>query len=155
MATLRSRVPLGTVPDPLTPIVDALASVRTRQGTARVAGLAPELLVDAPDGWFPATRCADGSALPELLDAAKRHWSTTAHVAAALLWKQYTYWLLLPAVLGYALGRVPLLSAENVLVQPQEGPAFVRLGLAQARVAPDLKTGLLDAHLDPMLGHLR
>lgn len=120
-----------------------------------MAGVTPGLVVTDRDGWTPASRYADGSALPELLDAATRHWSAPRHVAAALLWKQYTYWLLLPAVLGYALGRVPLLTAGNVLVQPHKGGAFLRLGLAEARVAPDLVPGVLDEHLTPMLGHLR
>jgi ferric iron reductase protein FhuF len=154
----------GIVPDPLAPIVHTLATVRARQGEERTAGLVPTLLVDSTtrqEDWFPATRCADGSALPGLLDAAVRRWCAAPHVAAALLWKQYTYWLLLPAVLGYALDRrVPLMSAGNVLVRRHPGPSFVRLGLAEPATldAPDaaaLRPGLLDEHLGPMLDRLR
>jgi len=150
--------------DPLAPIVGTLAAVRADQGEARVQGVAPELLAGGPGGWFPATRFADGSALPGLVDAAVRCWHAPRHVAAALAWKQYTYWLLLPAVIGYAAARrVPDVSAGNVLAQPQDGPALVRLGLASPRVLAadgdaDLLAGfrrtVLDEHLAPVLARL-
>jgi hypothetical protein len=163
------------------PIPGTLAAVGARQGAARVAGVAPGLVVADRDRWVPATRYADGTALPELIDAAVRRWWAPRHVAAALAWKQYTYWLLLPAVLGYARARrVPLMSAANVLVQPQDGTALVRLGLATASVTvlagdtlagpaprgvtvvPDeaallaaFRRAVLDQHLAPMLEHVR
>ncbi|HEU5111371.1 MAG TPA: hypothetical protein VFT95_22750, partial [Micromonosporaceae bacterium] len=81
-------------------------------GTDRLPGVAPGLLVTDPVGWLPATSLVDGSRLPELLDAAGRRWQAAPHAAAALAWKAYTYWLTLPAVLGWASARrVPLLTA--------------------------------------------
>jgi hypothetical protein len=164
--------------DPLAPIVGTLDAVRARQGAARVQGVAPGLLVADRDGFIPAGQFVDGTALPRLINAAVWRWSAPRHVAAALAWKQYTYWLLLPAVLGYARARrVPRLSAPNVLVQPRWDAALVRIGLAAPHatvlpgdhlagtpgvsVAPDeqallgaLRAEVLDEHLTPMLDRL-
>jgi hypothetical protein len=173
------RVPNAlTSADPLAPIIGTLAAVRARQGAARVQGVAPGLLVADRDGWFPAGHFADGTALPSLIDAAVSQWTAPRHVATALAWKQYTYWLLLPAVLGYARSRrLPVMSAGNVLVQPCGGTVLVRLGLDTSRVtvlagdplagAPgtrvvpdeaalldDFRRTVLDEHLAPMLEHL-
>lgn len=151
--------------DSLAPIVGSLAALRASQGEARVHGVAPEILTGGGIRWVPATRYVDGTALPSLLDAAVRRWLAPRHVAAALAWKQYTYWLLLPPVLGYAVaGRVPDMSATNVLVRREDDPALVRLGLVAPRVAagPDeaarlalFRRGVLDEHLGPMLEQLR
>jgi ferric iron reductase protein FhuF len=138
-------------------IVDTLAALGARQGEARVRGVAPGLVVTDPAGWLPATRYAGGDALPGLIDAAVRRFTAPRHVAAALAWKQYSYWLLLPAVLGYAQGGpIPDLSAGNVLVQAQDSPALVRIGLASARPATSpIAEILLDRHLTPMLDGIR
>jgi hypothetical protein len=136
------------------------------------------LLVADPAGWIPAGQFADGSALPGLLNAAVWRWSAPRHVAAALAWKQYTYWLLLPGILGYARARrVPLLAASNVLVQPHWDHALVRIGLVAPHitvlpgdtlagapgvtVVPDeramlgtFRESVLDEHLTPMLDRL-
>jgi Ferric iron reductase FhuF-like transporter len=166
--------------DPLAPVVAALSAMRARHGAVRVDGVRPDLLVPPGSaGWVPATRCADGTALPRLVDAAVRQWSAPRHVAATLAWKQYSYWLLLPAVLGYAAARrVPVMAAGNVLLRPAGSAALVRVGLATPRVAmlagdplagapgsiavPDeaalvgmLRRSVLDDHLTPMLARLR
>ncbi|HEY2670224.1 MAG TPA: hypothetical protein VGJ07_07580 [Rugosimonospora sp.] len=134
--------PLATFPapaasvDPLAPILDCVAAVRRRHGEAPVHGLAPGLLVRDPAGWVPATWFADGSALPELLDAARRRWNASPHAAAALAWKSYAYWTVLPAVLGYAYARrVPLMTAENTLVRLHVSAPFLEIGLRRPRVA--------------------
>lgn len=138
-----------------------------------------------PDGtgWIPATALVNGGdELTELLAAARRHWSAAPHVAAALTWKRYSYWLALPAVLGYATsGRVPLVRPEAVAVRRSAGPQFLTLGLAPAQLAvlpgdpaaaagrsngivvvPDraalldaLRTALIDDHLAPLMAQLR
>jgi hypothetical protein len=114
--------------------------------------------------------------MPDLLDAAHRRWNASPHAAAALAWKSYTYWLALPAVLGYAYaGRVPLMSAENTLVRLHVSAPFLEIGLRRAQVAVRpgdplagrpgirvvedlpgfLRTTMLDQHLSPVLDALR
>lgn len=135
-------------------------------------------MVRDPAGWLPATRFADGTALPELLDAARTRWNASPHAAAALAWKSYTYWSVLPAVLGYAYARrVPVVSAENTLVRLHVSAPFLEIGLRRpqlavlpgdplasgprssgVRVVDDLvgflKATLLDQHLAPVLDAL-
>ncbi len=168
-------------PVELAPIIATLDTVRALRGKAPVHGLAPGLLVDDPAGWVPATSFADGSALPALLDAARERWAASPHAAAALAWKSYAYWLSLPAVVGYAAaGRVPDMSAGNVLVRLHGAPPFLEVGLRRpaVAVAPDdplaltrnvltgnvrvvadlpgyLRQTLVDEHLDPVLAGLR
>jgi ferric iron reductase protein FhuF len=174
-----SASPLPARPaDPLRPILDCLEAVRCRHGEAPVHGLTPGLVVRDPAGWLPATRFADGTALPELLDAARARWHASPHAAAALAWKSYTYWLVLPAVLGYAYARrVPVMSAENTLVRLHVSAPFLEIGLRRPQVAvlpgdplpaaphPSgvrvvedligcLKTTVLDQHLAPVLDAL-
>jgi ferric iron reductase protein FhuF len=170
-----SALPAGPA-DPLRPILDCLEAVRRRHGEAPVHGLTPGLVVPDPAGWLPATRFADGTALPELLDAAHARWNASPHAAAALAWKSYTYWVVLPAVLGYAYARrVPDVSAENTLVRLHVSAPFLEIGLRRplvavppgepmpaspsgVRVVEDLvaflKTTVLDQHLAPVLDAL-
>jgi hypothetical protein len=159
----------------VTPIVDALAAIRARHGEGPVHGITPGLVVADPTGWVPATRYVDGSALPGLLADAHRRWGAGPAAAAALAWKSYTYWLLLPAVLGYAsVRRVPVLTPENTLVRPHVSAPFVEMGMREPLVAvrPDdplagrphtvvvadlpgyFRKTLLDGHLSPILEHL-
>jgi hypothetical protein len=132
------------------PIVTVLESVRAHRGPTAVHGVAPGLVVDDPTGWRPASRYADGSALPELVAAAADRWGASPAAAAALAWKSYTYWLLLPAVIGYATaGRVPDLSPDNVLVQVPGADPFLRIGLRR----PDLAVLPGDPLAQPGGGH--
>jgi hypothetical protein len=161
--------------EPLAPVT---ATLRAMFGTStELPGLAPDLLVPDPAGWTPSARLA-GDALPGLLDSARRRWSAQPHAAAALAWKSYTYWLALPAVLGFASARrVPLLTNTNVLMHFADPRPLVTLGLRadtpvavlasdplalsgrpDVRVVPDeaallaeLRASLLDEHLSPML----
>jgi hypothetical protein len=145
----------------LEPILSRLDAVRDRLGDAPVRGLAPGLLVTDPTGWTPATRYVDGTALPDLISAARRRWGGSPHVAAAVAWKSYAYWIALPAVLGLTAGRVPDVSAGNVLIRLHSGAPFIEVGLRRPAVAayPDDLTGylrdrLLDRHLNPVLDGL-
>jgi hypothetical protein len=158
------------------------ATLRAAFGTDRLPGLAPGLLVDHPVGWLPASTLIDGSRLPELLDAAKHRWRAAPHAAAALAWKAYTYWLALPAVLGWAgARRVPLLDPADVLVHFEDHRPLLTLGLRpsikvaalpsdplaiaglpEIHVVPDeaallatFRTSLLDGHLAPLLEQIR
>jgi len=171
------------------PLDAALAPLRERLGGTPRNGLHPGLLVrvappaaldgTAP-GWIPGEQLVDGTRVPELIYTARQRWLTEPHVAAALAWKAYTYWLALPAVASYAIARrVPLLRAEEVLVQLHDRQPFLSIGLRQPTVAvlpddplaaspsgvavvPDeaallaaLRSSLLDAHLDPVLEQIR
>ncbi len=161
--------------DPLAPVTATLRAMFT---PGDPPGLAPGLLVADDTGWLPATRLADGSRLTDLLDAARRRWQASPHAAAALAWKSYSYWLALPAVLGWASARrVPLLRLADVLVRFGDRRALVTLGLRRSvavavlpsdplalaglpRVRPvrdedgllaALRASLLDGHLTPVL----
>jgi len=160
------------------PLAPVTATLQAMFGTStELPGLAPDLLVPDATGWTPAARLADDE-LPTLLESARRRWHAQPHAAAALAWKSYTYWLALPAVLGWASARrVPLLTADNVLIHFRDTRPLVTLGLRpdipvavlasdplalsglpQVHVVPDeaallaeLRRSLLDEHLTPML----
>ncbi|MDY7090569.1 MAG: hypothetical protein SYR96_36445, partial [Actinomycetota bacterium] len=84
--------------------------------STELPGVAPDLVVHDPTDWTPASALA-GEQLGVLLESSRRRWNAQPHAAAALAWKAYTYWVALPAVLGYASARrVPLLTADNVLM---------------------------------------
>ena len=144
----------------LAPIQSVLDTVGTQRGRAAVHGLAPGLVVEDPTGWVPAAQFTDGSALPGLIAMAEARWGAGPATAAALAWKSYAYWVTLPAALGYAVGRVPDLSAGNVLVKLHGIPPFVEIGLRGGHVetgsdlAGYLRRTLLDGHLDPVLDGL-
>ncbi|MBL7262067.1 IucA/IucC family C-terminal-domain containing protein [Paractinoplanes lichenicola] len=164
-----------TAADPLAPVT---ATLRAMFGTStELPGVAPDLVVHDTSGWSPASVLA-GHDLGTLLDSSHRRWNAQPHAAAALAWKAYTYWLALPAVLGYASARrVPLLTADNVLVHFNDPRPLVTIGLRadtpvavlpgdpiaisglpHVRVVPDetallgeLRRSLLDQHLTPLL----
>jgi hypothetical protein len=133
--------------------------------------------VHDPRGWQPAALLAEDH-LDLLLDGARRRWNAQPHAAAALAWKAYTYWLALPAVLGFASARrVPLLTGTDVLMHFNDPRPLVTLGLRagipvavlpadplalsglpQVRVVADeqallaeFRRTLLDEHLTPLL----
>jgi hypothetical protein len=160
---------------PLSPVTETL---RAMFGTSTaLPGLAPDLLVRDTTRWEPTAALA-GDRLDTLLDAARRRWNAQPHAAAALAWKAYTYWLTLPAVLGWASARrVPLLTASNVLMHFDDPRPLITLGLRddipvavlptdplavsglpQVRVVADetallaeFRRSLLDEHLEPLL----
>jgi hypothetical protein len=163
------------------PLAPVNASLRAMFGTStELPGLAPDLTVADTRGWAPAA-CLGAEHLDTLLDAARRRWNAQPHAAAALAWKAYTYWLALPAVLGWAgARRVPLLTADNVLVHFADPRPLITIGLRadipvavlpsdplavsglpQVRVVPDeaallleLRRSLLDGHLSPLLDEI-
>lgn len=160
----------------IVPVENALAAVRRRRGAEGTRGLVPGLIV--PDGT-PRWVCASSLPLDELLDAAKQRWGAGPHVAAALAWRSYTYWLAMPAVLGWATARrVMLLAPEDVLVRFGESASepLLTFGLRRLRLAvlpgdplakdytvvdgePELlrvlRSTLRDDHLDPLLARLQ
>lgn len=116
--------------DPLAPVRSTLAAMATRPLLPPVNGLTPGLIVTDPTDWYPATTLSRGARLDDLLDTAKQRWRATPHAAAALAFKCYSYWVALPAVLGYAAARrVPLVKASSVLAQWSSQQPFVTVGL--------------------------
>jgi ferric iron reductase protein FhuF len=149
----------------LAPVLRALAALRARRGEAAGDGIAPGLLVADSRGWTPASELASGVRLDDFLAAAERRWNAPPHVAAALAWKCYSYWVALPAVLGWATARqFPLVSAGEVLVRYSDRQPFLQVGLDHPRVAElddedalltALRTSLVDEHLAPVLEGIR
>ena len=162
----------------LQPLAPITATLRSMFGTSTaIPGLAPDLLVHDTSSWRPTSLLA-GEGLDVLLESAGARWRAQPHAAAALAWKAYTYWLALPAVVGYASARrIPLLTSTNVLMHVRDPRPLVTLGLhpgtpvavlpndplalsglPQVRVVPDeeallaeFRRSLLDEHLTPLL----
>src|SRR5262245_20926883 len=122
----------------LAPVRETLDAMAAQPDTPELTGLLPGLTHDSQVlvDWVPATALVSGLALPDLLDHAKQRWRAAPHAAAALAWKCYTYWLALPAVLGYAgPRRVPLMLPESVIVHWSTRQPFLTLGLTKVDVA--------------------
>lgn len=110
--------------DALAPLAGLLD--RTYDG-AYPAGLRLDRTPGAP--WRGGGELADGDRLEAVVATVMRRYGATRHVAAALLWKTYTYRVVAPVVLGWALNRrVPLATADDTVVRP--GPADNRLSIA-------------------------
>jgi hypothetical protein len=171
--------------DALAPIKDALRVMAADPVQPPLRGIRPDLAATGlGSGWFSAAVLTSGEAVDDLLAAAREHWHASPHAAAALAWKSYTYWVALPAVLGYAgARRVPLLRPDAVRVRWSTESPFVTVALDQGkvevavlgtdpivssgrldglRVAADedelialLRASLLDDHLAPLVDELR
>jgi hypothetical protein len=165
----------------LSPVVTTLRDVAVRHGETAVRGLAPTLVVDDPTGWIPASDLVDGDGLTRFLSTAEQRWKAQPHVAAALAWKCYSYWLALPALIGYASARrVPLPALDDVLVRYAEHQPFLTLALRRPFVAmlatdplagtarpgvlvradekallDELKRALVSDHLDALMAGIR
>lgn len=176
MTTLTSR----TIADPLGPVIATLAQMGARHGKESLQGLSTGLVTDAP-GWRSAGELLTPGGVRDWLDAAAERWSAQPHAAAALAWKCYSYWLALPAVIGFAGSRrVPLMTPDHVRVRFSDRQPFLTLALHRpvtAVLATDpivatetpgllivedeaellgvMRRSLVDAHLDPMLDEVR
>ncbi|MDP9798651.1 hypothetical protein J2S43_007163 [Catenuloplanes nepalensis] len=171
-------------PAPAEPFAPITATLRAAFGTAYpLPSLLPGLLAHRrPNDWISGADLIAGDALPTMLGAARRLWHAQPHAAAALAWKHYTYWVALPAVVGWAgARRVPLLRPADTLIRVDDSAPLLRVGLAPStevavlpgdplaagghpgvRVAADeadllamLRGSLLDEHLTPLLDRLR
>jgi len=165
----------------MSPVVATLRDLATRHGDTAVRGLAPTLFVDDPTGWTPASELVGGAGLADFLTTAERRWKAQPHVAAALAWKCYSYWLALPALIGYAgARRVPLPALDDVLVRYSEHQPFLRMALRRpfaavlesdplaaarrpgvlvrkddAALLRELKRALVDDHLEALMTGIR
>jgi hypothetical protein len=120
----------------LAPVIATLRSIGARHGDKPVLGFEPGIVVADPAGWTPASGLLSGAGLTDLLAAAEKRWNAQPHAAAALAWKCYTYWLALPALIGYAgARRVPLPRPDAVLVRYSEQQPFLRMALHRPAVA--------------------
>lgn len=119
--------------EPLRPLTDLLAG----QAAARdgVLGVAPSLLATGP-GWTPAAELARPpyGELRRLIAQTAARYDAPAHVGAALLWKTYAYWHVLPMATGWALNRrVPIMRFGDTRFR--ESPAGVTLAATRLTVA--------------------
>lgn len=177
-----------TTVDPLAPVITSLAHLGIRHGKESLQGLSTGLTivpqagpVPPGSGWRSAAELLTADGVRDWLGAAERRWSAQPHAAAALAWKCYSYWLALPAVIGFiGSRRVPLMTPDHVLVRFSERRPFLTLALRRpvtAVLATDpivagdtpgllivededellgvLRRSLVDAHLDPMLDEVR
>jgi hypothetical protein len=164
-------------PTPLSPVVNRLAVMNVRHP---MEGLVPGLTVADPEGWTPASALITGDRFDDMIETAQRRWQAPAHVAGALAWKAYAYWVALPAVLGYATARrVPLLNPETVLLRYSDHRPFLCVALHEpvlavlpddpiaasddpgVRVVPDdaallaaLRSSLVERHFHPLVERL-
>ena len=167
--------------DALEPVRDTLRMMAA-DASRPMRGISPDLAAHG-SGWVQATALTSGDALDDLLAAARIRWQATPHAAAALAWKAYTYWLALPAVLGYTgVRRVPLLRPDAVRVRWSTTAPFLQVALipdafevavlgpdplaaagrSALRIAADddellalLRASLLDDHLEPLMDQIR
>jgi hypothetical protein len=155
---------------------------RTRRPAAEVAPpgfMAEPLVVEDPGGWIAAGDLVSGERLASLFELPQRLWGAPAYAAAVLAWKVYSYRLAQALATAWALAReIPLLSADNVLLQILPGAPYLILGLRRgtsavlstspasrshdAVVLPDESTQLaffrntlIDEHLRPLLERTR
>jgi hypothetical protein len=149
--------------DPLSPINASLAAIRHRHGEDSLQGLVPGLRASqaASPGWHPASTLLSTDGMADFLATAAQRWNAQPHAAAALAWKCYSYWLALPAVIGYAAARrVPIMTPSDVMVQYSPRQPFVRLGLRDPLVVEDaslatLRSSVLDQHLLPLIERIQ
>jgi hypothetical protein len=162
------------------PLAPVTATLHAMFGGVQVRALAPGLIVPEQPGWSPAAELT-GPGLSSLLESAGRRWKAQPHAAAALAWKAYTYWLALPAVLGWASARrVPLITAGNVMMSFDDPDVMITLGVRpetpvavlpsdplalsghpgvvvvadEAALLGEFRRVLLDEHLSPLLAEL-
>lgn len=119
-----------------------------------------------------------GEAAERIVQHAADLWGAAPHVAAALAWKTYSYWTVLPAVLGYVSARrVPLWTPSDAhFVISRHNPLFsLHVGDAKFAVLADdpladhsdaiiakdsnelremARKSLLDQHLAPVMSAL-
>ncbi|XRQ14391.1 hypothetical protein ACN3XK_27025 [Actinomadura welshii] len=113
------------------------ALLRAADGTEGPLGVAPGLRPTG-GGWFPAAELTDprGGRLAALVAETQRRWDAPPHVAAALWWKNFSYWTTLPVAMGWALNRrVPVLTAGNVLLSTPAADPGMLIAMGEPRVA--------------------
>ena len=132
------------------------------------------LVIADADDWIPATDLISGARLDTLFEFPERLWAVPPHAAVVLAWKKYTRQLADTLAAAWTSAReVPLLSADNVLIQllPEKPHVAIRLRRStravlldspaarsrDALVLPDeasqldfVSSTLIDQHLRPL-----
>jgi len=104
--------------------------------TASPGFLADSLVVTDPSGWTAADDLVSGERIASLFELPQRLWNTPEHAAAVLAWRFYTYRLAQPLATAWATAReLPLLSADNVLVQLLPAAPYIAVGLRRGTSA--------------------
>ncbi|MEZ0074848.1 ferric iron reductase protein FhuF [Planotetraspora sp. GP83] len=132
MTAYPGRVPL------LDPLVTTLESLAAERGG--VLGVLPRLVTEDSPEWTraPELVCEPYGPLLSLVDETAARWGAPRHVAAALLWKTYSYWHTLPMALGWALGRrVPLMRFADTVVRSSDAGVTVAAVKVTVAVLPD------------------
>jgi hypothetical protein len=143
-------------PAAVTALGPVLGALDAMTGRYPVHGMVPGLYVGDRAGWIPASEIVYGDGFDDMLDMAQKRWKTAPHVAAALAWKCYAYWVALPAVLGWATARrVPLLEPAKVLVRYSDRQPFLCAGLTDPDVAVLPSDPLALACADQRSGRLK
>lgn len=113
------------------------ARLRAAADTEGPLGVAPGLR-PVGDGWFPVAELAARPAerLGALVAETARRWQAPPHVAAALWWKNFSYWTTLPVAMGWALNRrVPVLTAATTVLSLRPGHPGMVVAMTERRFA--------------------
>lgn len=156
----------------------ALTRLSDRYGAASTAGVVPTVRVHESAAWRPAADIVDGNGFEDLVNGPVHRWGAPRHAAASLAWKAYSYWLAMPVVLAWTIGAsVPRTRPDDVLVQLDDSPPFIRIGfraIPRANSSPDrgrepddiailagdeemaqqVSTSLMELHLEPLMNRL-
>ncbi|REE99998.1 (2Fe-2S)-binding protein [Thermomonospora umbrina] len=119
--------------DALGPLIGRL---RAEADGGEALGVEPGLVGTGED-WFTAAELIGSphERLRTLIARTERRWRAPSHVAAALWWKNVSYWTALPVATGWALNRrVPLLTLDTTLLRASE-EADMRVAVSELRVA--------------------
>ncbi|MEW2358761.1 hypothetical protein [Spirillospora sp. NPDC029432] len=112
------------------PLADLLRAAHDAYPLALLPGLG------APDDRAGYLTADDPRLWEALVADTRERYDAPAHIAAALAWKGYAYWVSLPVTLGWTLNRrVPLIAARDALVRPLAESPFVSVGLRDVRFA--------------------
>ncbi|WP_067461051.1 (2Fe-2S)-binding protein [Actinomadura macra] len=111
--------------------------MRTAADSDGPLGVAPGLRATG-DGWSTAAELATAphERLGVLIAEAGRRWEAPPHVAAALWWKHFSYWTVLPVAMGWALNRrLPVLTAETTMLRTPAAEPRMQIAISELRVA--------------------
>ncbi|WP_214323262.1 (2Fe-2S)-binding protein [Nonomuraea sediminis] len=127
----------------LTDVLERLAASR-----GGVIGVEPELVITSTEGWTPAGSLVREpyTLLEELVDETAARWGAPAHVGAALFWKTYTYWHVLPMALGWALdGRIPIPKFRDTYFKVSGAGVTVAATSLTWGTARDIRDALIES----------
>lgn len=133
-------------PSPPREATAPLAALRGLLGTADLPGVAPGLI--AASGVTVAELSAPPYVLlDEFVQQVADRWNAPRHVAAAVWWKSFAYWTVLPVSLGWALDRTfPAFTPETTMVDCFPDEPYMRIGATRLAAATDVRATLTGLH---------